>query len=197
LSCDTKKFHDNESTHILHNFWTSTHRGRGNFPPPPLWRRHWLLVSSYGKQKGDRYGSPMAMDCRRLTARYSYAKAAFPRRFLLVGCRRMQMCAAWHSVVRSSVRQNTMNFVTETNNAVIAARGGTFSATVFFSGEWRTEYHLIAHTACIHCTANGCRTVCKVSIALSVCDCVSQVGSSIESSWFLARELPSTYPIMC
>ena len=26
LSCDTK-FHDNESTHILHNFWTSTHRG--------------------------------------------------------------------------------------------------------------------------------------------------------------------------
>ena len=26
LSCDTKKFHDNESTHILHNFWTSTHR---------------------------------------------------------------------------------------------------------------------------------------------------------------------------
>ena len=32
LSCDTKKFHDHESTHILHNFWTSTHR----FPPPPL-----------------------------------------------------------------------------------------------------------------------------------------------------------------
>jgi len=28
LSCDTKKFHDNESTHILHNFWTSTHRGK-------------------------------------------------------------------------------------------------------------------------------------------------------------------------
>jgi len=27
LSCDTKKFHDNESTHILHNLWTSTHRG--------------------------------------------------------------------------------------------------------------------------------------------------------------------------
>ena len=25
LSCDTKKFHDNESTHILHNFCTSTH----------------------------------------------------------------------------------------------------------------------------------------------------------------------------
>ena len=34
LSCDTKKFHDNESTHILHNFWTSTHRG-GSFKPPP------------------------------------------------------------------------------------------------------------------------------------------------------------------
>ena len=32
LSCDTKKFRDNESTHILHNFWTSTHRG-GSFPP--------------------------------------------------------------------------------------------------------------------------------------------------------------------
>jgi len=34
LSCDTKKFHDNESTHILHNFLTSTHRG-GSFPLPP------------------------------------------------------------------------------------------------------------------------------------------------------------------
>jgi len=33
LSCDTKKFHDNESTHILHNFWTSTHRGK--LPPVP------------------------------------------------------------------------------------------------------------------------------------------------------------------
>ena len=32
LSRDTKKFHDNESTHVLHNFWTSTHRG-GRFPP--------------------------------------------------------------------------------------------------------------------------------------------------------------------
>jgi len=31
LSCDTKKFHGNESTHILHNFWTSTHRGGGSF----------------------------------------------------------------------------------------------------------------------------------------------------------------------
>ena len=37
LSCDTKKFHDNESTHILHNFWTSTHRGE--LPSP--WRLHW------------------------------------------------------------------------------------------------------------------------------------------------------------
>jgi len=35
LSCDTKKFHDNESTHILRNFWTSTHRG-GAFPLLPL-----------------------------------------------------------------------------------------------------------------------------------------------------------------
>jgi len=35
LSCDTKKFHDNESTHILHNFWTSTHRGEA-FPLTPL-----------------------------------------------------------------------------------------------------------------------------------------------------------------
>ena len=34
LSCDTKKFHDNESTHILHNFWTSTHRG-GELPASP------------------------------------------------------------------------------------------------------------------------------------------------------------------
>jgi len=34
LSCDTKKFHDNESTHILHNFWTSTHRAEAS--PFPL-----------------------------------------------------------------------------------------------------------------------------------------------------------------
>ena len=33
--CDTKKFHDNESAHILHNFWTSTHRGKAS-PLPPL-----------------------------------------------------------------------------------------------------------------------------------------------------------------
>jgi len=33
LSCDTTKFHDNESTDILHNFWTSTHRGK--LPPFP------------------------------------------------------------------------------------------------------------------------------------------------------------------
>ena len=39
LSCDTKKFRDNESTHILHNFWTSTHRGK--LSPSPWWR-HWL-----------------------------------------------------------------------------------------------------------------------------------------------------------
>ena len=31
LSCDTKNFNDNEITHILHNFWTSTHGG--SFPP--------------------------------------------------------------------------------------------------------------------------------------------------------------------
>ena len=30
LSCHTKKFHDNESTHILHNFGTSTHRGEAS-----------------------------------------------------------------------------------------------------------------------------------------------------------------------
>jgi len=35
LSCETKKFHDNESTHLLHNFWTSTHRGRKLPPFPP------------------------------------------------------------------------------------------------------------------------------------------------------------------
>ena len=33
LSRDTKKFHDNESTHILHNFWTSTHRGDASPSP--------------------------------------------------------------------------------------------------------------------------------------------------------------------
>jgi len=35
LSCDTKKFHDNESTYILHNFWTSTHRGEASATFPP------------------------------------------------------------------------------------------------------------------------------------------------------------------
>ena len=45
LSCDTKKFHDNESTHISHNFWTSTHRGK--LPHSPPWRRHWLLRLQY------------------------------------------------------------------------------------------------------------------------------------------------------
>ena len=38
LSCDTKKFHDNESTHILRNFRTSTHSGEAS--PHPPWRRH-------------------------------------------------------------------------------------------------------------------------------------------------------------
>ena len=38
MSCDTKKFHDNESTHILHNFWTSSHRGEAS--PLSTWRRH-------------------------------------------------------------------------------------------------------------------------------------------------------------
>ena len=33
-SCDTKKFYDNESTHILHNFWTSTHREEASPLPP-------------------------------------------------------------------------------------------------------------------------------------------------------------------
>jgi len=41
LSFDTKKFHDNESTHILHNFLTSTHSGE-KLPPSPPWRRHCL-----------------------------------------------------------------------------------------------------------------------------------------------------------
>jgi len=51
LSCDTKKFHDNESTHILHNFWTSTHMG-GSFPLPPggatVPGRPVVLCSYYG-----------------------------------------------------------------------------------------------------------------------------------------------------
>ena len=39
LSCDTKKFYDNESTHILHNFSTSTHRAEAS----PWWRHGQLL----------------------------------------------------------------------------------------------------------------------------------------------------------
>jgi len=35
LSCDVKKLHEsNESTHILHNFWTSTHRVEASPSPP-------------------------------------------------------------------------------------------------------------------------------------------------------------------
>jgi len=43
LSCDTKKFRDNESTHILHNFERPPIGG--SFPLPP-WRRHWALFRS-------------------------------------------------------------------------------------------------------------------------------------------------------
>jgi len=50
LSCETKKFHDNESTHILHNFWTSTHRG-GEASPLPPWRRHCPVIYCSGKQR--------------------------------------------------------------------------------------------------------------------------------------------------
>ena len=45
LSRDTKKFHDNESTHILHNFRTSTHRGKLLSP----WLRH---CGHAGRQAG-------------------------------------------------------------------------------------------------------------------------------------------------
>jgi len=49
LSCDTKKFHDNESAHILHNFWTSTHRGEASPPPggATAWR---CLAYQRGKE---------------------------------------------------------------------------------------------------------------------------------------------------
>ena len=47
MSSDTKKFHDNERTHILHNLWTSTHRG-GIFPPsPPLAAPLYLVTLIY------------------------------------------------------------------------------------------------------------------------------------------------------
>jgi len=37
LSCGTTKLHDNESTHVLHNFLTSTHSHRGgSFRVPEL-----------------------------------------------------------------------------------------------------------------------------------------------------------------
>jgi len=53
LSCDTKKFHDNESTHILslHNFWTSTHRGGEASPFPPSGG---ATVMSYGRRRAPR-----------------------------------------------------------------------------------------------------------------------------------------------
>jgi len=34
--------------HILHNFWTSTHRGEAS--PFPPWRRHWAAPSSQNRQ---------------------------------------------------------------------------------------------------------------------------------------------------
>ena len=62
LSCDTKKFHDNESTHILHNFWTSTHRGE---LPLPRWRRHWPKVTRI-----------MYQNCYQTVYRYYYVKVS-------------------------------------------------------------------------------------------------------------------------
>jgi len=52
LSCDTKKFHDNEISHILHNFWMSTHRGESFSLAPggaTVSRRTWT-VSEIGKR---------------------------------------------------------------------------------------------------------------------------------------------------
>ena len=43
LSCDTKKFHDNESTHILHNFWTSAHGWKAS-PPMAAPLKHTVIV---------------------------------------------------------------------------------------------------------------------------------------------------------
>jgi len=64
LSCDTKKFHDNESTHILslHNFWTSTHRGEASpFPPSGG-----ATVMSYGRRRAPRLeeSNPSCRGCR-------------------------------------------------------------------------------------------------------------------------------------
>ena len=77
LSRDTKKFHDNESTHILHNFWTSTHRG-GKLPAPlaaPLNATLIAYLSTYSRR---------AITCnnmyRSVTSRHSMDTYANTRR---------------------------------------------------------------------------------------------------------------------
>ena len=42
---NTKKFHDNESIHILHNFWTSTHRGEAPRPGGATAERHYVTLT--------------------------------------------------------------------------------------------------------------------------------------------------------
>jgi len=60
LSCDTKKLHDNESTHILHNFWTSTHRGEASPPrggATASTTQTWLRRKRIGKRLPQRCGT--------------------------------------------------------------------------------------------------------------------------------------------
>ena len=58
LSCDTKTFHDNESTHILHNFWTSTHSSPISPLAAPLAavlqrKRPWMFEAGRSHDDGD------------------------------------------------------------------------------------------------------------------------------------------------
>ena len=73
LSRDTKKSRDNESTHVLHNFWTFTHRGE--LPPfPPSWRRHCFSLAYTCHQLTMTLYTGVSQKCSR-TDRYTTTKS--------------------------------------------------------------------------------------------------------------------------
>ena len=76
LSCDTKKFHDNESTHILYNFWTSTHRGK--LPTSPLAAPLNASIKRRGGSTTLRDVSKMARQTGRQTDRLQTDALRFP-----------------------------------------------------------------------------------------------------------------------
>ena len=72
LSRDTKKSRDNESTHVLHNFWTFTHRGKAS--PLSPWRRHCFSLAYTCRQLTMTLYTGVSQKCSR-TDRYTTTKS--------------------------------------------------------------------------------------------------------------------------